>query len=182
MAIRISSTLTWLTFRFWLFFGVPTSSYFILLHPRKRSACRICLARSFRANFWSKSSKSVMVPSMMPRICDVTWMSLPAEKTTKEPWEKKVGKPEEKPKESRDAQQKYRHLTLALHLFPSSLACCPIYFHHFSPSFSAVGFWMFLDVSRLLHFIGPFFDLPAAFLPRQGQGGIYWRHGWIMGE
>jgi len=63
---------------------------------------------------------------------------------------KKVGKPEEKPKESRDAQQKYRHLTLALHLFPSSLACCPIYFHHFSPSFSAVGFWMFLASSTSL--------------------------------
>ena len=40
--------------------------------PSISISCRICLARSFNANFSSKSAKSVMVPSMMPRIWDVT--------------------------------------------------------------------------------------------------------------
>lgn len=45
-------------------------------------SCRICLARSFNANFSSKSAKSVMVPSMIPRIWDVTCVG----ETWKEMW------------------------------------------------------------------------------------------------
>lgn len=73
-SLASSSTLSLMFVAFFYMFFQCSLPNFHGLSTSRTSAisCRICLARSFNANFSSKSAKSVMVPSMIPRIWDVT--------------------------------------------------------------------------------------------------------------